>query len=241
MKPRAAVVTLALVAVAGVAIGIWNSQAPGSPDVGAGQGTSAASAAGLGSQNTRPVPRVARPQDAPAAPHGGPAPLFVAPDRPSAAEAEKLGKLVARFQASKRDEDFTDPVAPGHEAAAMRQVSERFEAWGLGPDNAAADVQFFGIDCRQPPCVMALQFNADRGGDFLLRAERWLAEQGKSGKAQTYPHVLDSEHTRLWTWYNPHPEASAERHQFELKALARIQEEVQSLPDYNPSRDLTSP
>ena len=168
-------------------------------------------------------------------------PGLVAPDRPSAAEAKKVAELARSFMASDPSDDFTEPVFQGHEPAAMRKISEAFKAWADDPANKAAEVRYDGIDCSKPPCVMALEFNADRGGDFIGRARTWLKDKGTVTEPYTYPHLLDADHTRLWTFFNPHPKGGREHAVYEAQAIVRIHKEVEGLPSYNPSRDLTSP
>lgn len=186
-------------------------------------------------------PRNPKPDDEAAAVVAPQRPVLVAPDLPSPAQAAKLALRAASFKASDPSDDFADPVPPGHDAKAVRIISRRFREWTHNAENANADVVFLGIDCKRPPCVMSMQYNADRGNGFLDRAEAWLGEQQGMGKAQSFSHVLDADHQRLWTWYNPHPAGSSARHQYELHRLQEIRKEIETLPDYNPSRDSATP
>lgn len=220
----------AVAIAATVAMWMTKTATPSPPEVPNGTGASVAEPG----NNKAPV-RVRR--DRQRAAQTEPPPTIVVPKGPSRGEVQRLAEAAAKFRPSKASEDFSGPIAPGHDAANLRGISKRLEAWTQAPENAAAEATFLGVDCARPPCVMALQFNADRGSGFLDRAESWLSKQDKVGKPQTFSHQLDANYSRLWTWYNPHPEASAARFQYDAWLLDRIRKEISDLPSYNPSRD----
>lgn len=154
------------------------------------------------------------------------------PQQPAAAPG-------AKFTPSQPAEDFTEPIDKAHAPAAMRKVAQKFAAWAKANDKAGAEVEFLGVDCRKPPCMMALEFNADRGNDFYGRAEKWLQANGGAGKVYLYPHNLDADNQRMYAYFSPHKPGTAAHHQFTKPALDRIHEQVKALPQWNLSKEIT--
>lgn len=159
-------------------------------------------------------------------------PAFVPAEPP---EIEVPRPPAVAFQAAPRESDFRTPALPGHDAEAMRQVSDQFTRWTQLPENKDADARYLGIDCRQPPCLMSVQFNADHDATFLQRSGTWMTEKAGVGPVVAYPHLIGRDEQRIWYFANPHPPATREHHEFEQGAIARIQAEVATLPTYNPS------
>lgn len=155
---------------------------------------------------------------------------------------EAMAKVEAvPFAASDPRSDFTFAAPKGHDAKAMRELAARFEKWTKAPENANAQAEFVGMDCRQPPCVMALKFNSDRDGGLLGRAEAWLTAQGGVGTVTSYTHRLDPDHLREWFFFNPHPAGSKEHHLYAEAAFERIRAEQQTLPgQVDPSAALSA-
>jgi len=83
--------------------------------------------------------------------------------------------------------------------------------------------------------VTSVQFNLDRDSSFLHRSEAWLSAKAGAGAVVAFPHRLGPDEQRLWYFWNPHPAATREHHEFEQQAVARIHEEIKSLPNHNPS------
>lgn len=151
------------------------------------------------------------------------------------------------FRPTSPAEDFTTPIAPGHEPEKLRRLGDELQAWVRAPENRAADAQFVGMDCRTPPCVLSLKFDGSRDGAFLDRAEAWLRQKTGAGLPQgigagqlvSYSHRLSGNQQRQWFFLNPHPAGTAEHQQFTEAAVARIQAEQRTLPNHNPSADMT--
>ncbi len=155
---------------------------------------------------------------------------------------EAMAKIEAvPFAASSPATDFSHEAPKGHDPKAMRALAAKFESWAKAPENAAAQVEFAGVDCRQAPCLMALKFNSDRDGGLLGRAEAWLTAQGGAGTVTSYTHRLDADHLREWFFFNPHPQGSKEHHLYEQAAFERIRAEQQTLPgQVDPSAALSA-
>lgn len=155
---------------------------------------------------------------------------------------EAMAKVEAvPFAANDPSTDFTFAAPKGHDAKAMRALAAKFESWAKSPENANAQAEFVGMDCRQAPCVMALKFNSDRDGGLLGRAEAWLSAQGGLGSVTSYTHRLDPDHLREWFFFNPHPPGSKEHHLYAEAAFERIRAEQQTLPgQLDPSAELSA-
>ena len=225
---RAAVAAVLVAAVACVAL-MWPAGAPLEEGQGAGTTLSQlAPPAEPGEPATPPPARGAtagEPNTSPARRHAGVDPQ------------EQLRKQVQAFKASERRDDFSTRAPAGHGPAAMRKLNEALAEWARSPENEAAEVELFGVDCRTPPCVMALQYNTDRGGAFLRRAEKWLKDHSGVGKATEYVHLVDVDHQRVFYFFNPHEAGTQQAHAYQLGALSRIRKRVESLPAYSPYDD----
>lgn len=156
------------------------------------------------------------------------------PPRPALGKTRE--DFLAVYKAADRAKDFTDVVPPGHEPAAMRMVNDAFADWSRDAANKDAAVRYLGIDCQRPPCLLVLEYVADQDSGFIGRSESWLRGKGL-GSVETFSHRLDETDNRMWYFFNPYPDGSAEANRYAAGALERIRAEANLLSDYNPSRD----
>ncbi len=130
----------------------------------------------------------------------------------------------------------TPPDVPSaHQPQAMRTLAGALEQWTADPVNADARARYLGIDCSAAPCVLAIEYNQSQDGTFLGRTQVWLTTQARSGPVRSVPHLLNADLQRVWFFWSPHAEGTAENHAYEEGAHARIAAEIQGLPQYNPS------
>lgn len=183
----------------------------------------------------KPAPHISKPSDPKAAePHAGEA----VPELPKVEQADQLKAKAEAFAPSDESDDFTTSVPAGHTPKAMRKLSKKLQHFLQSPDNVDAQVQWKGIDCRKPPCVMSLAFNPDQDSLLIDKTTRFLNENSEAGEVMVFPHVIDVDKQRLWMFFSPHKRGTAAHHQFVQPAVERVRAKIAKLPSYNPSRDL---
>lgn len=162
-------------------------------------------------------------------------------ERPEAKEAKAAPVAAPRTPAVAPPVETPPPetrrrvqfARPGEPPPAMQELSNAYDAWMKSEENRFAKPVSYGLDCGPPVCMLGAKYDSTEDARFFDRSEIFL-KRPELGHLISFPHRFAERESRAWFFYNPYEPGTAEHHEFNVAAIARIKEQLKELPEYYP-------